>query len=94
MRATHQMRMIRAEASGAEEWACPTCGRRMLLHWPPHYSKQILDPGDESASHVGSSTEPPDDQPAPGSTPTACAAPRRWLRETGVDPAVGPSAPV
>ncbi|HEU5027804.1 MAG TPA: hypothetical protein VFV01_22985 [Spirillospora sp.] len=94
MRATHQMRMIRAEASGTEEWACPTCGRRMLLHWPPHYSKQILEPGDESASHVGSSTDLPDERPAADSPAGTCGTPRRWLRETGVDPAVGPSAPV
>jgi hypothetical protein len=87
------MRMIRADASGAEEWACPTCGRRMLLHWPPHYSKRILEPGDESASHVGSCTDLPDEQPAPG-TAADTYAPRRRLRETGVDPAVGPSAPV
>jgi hypothetical protein len=82
------MRMIRAEASGTEEWACPTCGRRMLLRWPPHYSKRILEPGDESASHVGSSTD------LPGEDPATCGTQGRWLRETGVDPAVGPSAPV
>ncbi|WP_433154878.1 hypothetical protein ACQPZ8_24325 [Actinomadura nitritigenes] len=93
MRATHQMRMVRAAESGVEEWACPICGRRMLLHWPPHYSKRILEPGDESASHVGSCTDLPDEDPAPGTT-AAADAPRRWLRETGVDPAVGPSAPV
>ncbi|QKG19304.1 hypothetical protein [Actinomadura verrucosospora] len=85
MRATHTMRMIRAEASGTEEWACPICGRRMLLQWPPHYSKQILDPGDESATHIGSSTDLPGEEPAPGTPP--CDTPRRWLRETGVDPA-------
>jgi hypothetical protein len=39
--------------SGAEEWVCPTCGRRMLLRWPPHYEKLILDHGDEAAIHVG-----------------------------------------
>jgi len=39
--------------SGAEEWVCPTCGRRMLLRWPPHYEKLVLDHGDEAAIHVG-----------------------------------------
>jgi hypothetical protein len=39
--------------SGAEEWVCPTCGRRMLLRWPPHYEKLILEYGDEAAIHVG-----------------------------------------
>jgi len=39
--------------SGAEEWVCPTCGRRMLLRWPPNYEKLILEHGDEAAIHVG-----------------------------------------
>ena len=52
---THEMRMIRTEESGLEEWACPTCGRRMLLRWPPDYHKQIIEPGDEKACHVCSS---------------------------------------
>jgi hypothetical protein len=94
LRTTHEMRMVRAAESGAEEWACPTCGRRMLLRWPPHYSKKIIEPGDERASHIGSSTALPGEAPGTGTTAATCSAPRRWLRETGVDPAVGPSAPV
>jgi hypothetical protein len=39
--------------SGAEEWACPTCGRRMLFRWPPHYEKLVLEYGDANAVHVG-----------------------------------------
>ncbi|WUI03219.1 hypothetical protein OHR68_15875 [Spirillospora sp. NBC_00431] len=54
---THEMRMVRIEESGLEEWACPTCGRRMLLRWPPHYEKRVVEPGDERACHVGSSAD-------------------------------------
>ena len=39
--------------SGAEEWVCPICGRRMLLRWPPDYEKLVLEHGDENAIHVG-----------------------------------------
>ena len=39
--------------SGVEEWVCPTCGRRMLLRWPPYYEKFILEQGDDAAIHVG-----------------------------------------
>ncbi|MDL4822003.1 hypothetical protein [Actinomadura opuntiae] len=97
MPTTHHMRMVRAEESGTEEWACPTCGRRMLLRWPPHYSKQIIDPGDERACHIGSSADLPDPGTEPALLTTTGApdrtAPRRWLRETGVDPAATPSGP-
>jgi hypothetical protein len=40
--------------SGAEEWACPTCGRRMLLNWQPQFEKIILQTGDQYARHRGS----------------------------------------
>ncbi|MFB4302399.1 hypothetical protein [Actinomadura sp. NTSP31] len=98
---THDMRMIRAEESGTEEWACPTCGRRMLLRWPPHYSKQIIDPGDERACHVASCDDLPADDPAPGLTTGTLTGqdtaprtpPRRRLRETGIDPATTAPSP-
>ncbi|TMQ89974.1 hypothetical protein ETD83_37470 [Actinomadura soli] len=54
---THEMRMVRIEESGREEWACPTCGRRMLLRWPPHYEKQVVEPGDARAGHIASSAD-------------------------------------
>lgn len=50
----HQMQLETVHPSGAEEWACPTCGRRFLLTWPPDYEKVILDAGDELAVHNGS----------------------------------------
>jgi hypothetical protein len=49
----HQMRLDAIHPSGAEEWYCPTCGRRFLMRWPPLYSKIILEPGDEYAIHSG-----------------------------------------
>jgi hypothetical protein len=49
----HEMQMERSHPSGAEEWYCPTCGRRFLMQWPPAYSKIILQPGDEYAIHSG-----------------------------------------
>jgi hypothetical protein len=47
----HEMQLATTHASGAEEWFCPTCGRRFLLQWPPLYRKIILEPGDEIAIH-------------------------------------------
>ena len=49
----HQMRLVRTHDSGAEEWFCPVCGRRFLMHWPPNYKKIILEAGDENAHHSG-----------------------------------------
>ncbi len=49
----HEMQLDRIHPSGAEEWHCPTCGRRFLMRWPPSYSKIVLEPGDELAIHSG-----------------------------------------
>jgi hypothetical protein len=49
----HEMVITLTHPSGAEEWYCPTCGRRFLLNWPPAYKKIILNAGDELASHSG-----------------------------------------
>src|SRR5947208_1574244 len=50
----HTMYLVDTQASDAEEWFCPTCGRRFLLRWPPMYRKTVLDPGDECITHSGS----------------------------------------
>jgi hypothetical protein len=50
----HEMVLATTHASGAEEWFCPTCGRRFLLRWPPTYEKLIIESGDEHAAHSGS----------------------------------------
>jgi hypothetical protein len=54
---THQMQLETTHSSGAEEWACPICGRRFIMQWPPAYSRTILEAGDENVSHSGSKGE-------------------------------------
>lgn len=49
----HQMELLRTDETGAEEWHCPTCGRRFLMRWPPAYEKTVLVPGDVYATHTG-----------------------------------------
>ena len=49
----HEMQLEAALPTGVEEWYCPTCSRRILIQWPPHYKKVILEPGDEHAVHAG-----------------------------------------
>ncbi|MEU4822442.1 hypothetical protein AB0H37_11285 [Actinomadura sp. NPDC023710] len=96
---THELRRLRTGDTGLEEWACPTCGRRLLLRWPPRYHKTIVEAGDERAGHIGRSDEITDsvagDVHDPGGadalgtaeTPEADWHPnqRRWLRETGIE---------
>lgn len=53
----HEMVLMQIYATGAEEWHCPTCGRRLLMNF--HQENQfldllVLDPGDEQATHAGS----------------------------------------
>ena len=49
----HEMYLVNTQATGVEEWYCPTCGRRFLMQWPPNYEKVILEVGDEYAVHSG-----------------------------------------
>lgn len=42
--------------SGAEEWACPTCGRRFIIQWLPIYQKIVLARGHEDAAHTTPTT--------------------------------------
>ena len=53
----HEMQLVRTHPSGAEVWACPTCGRWVVMHVQPHLRKldiRVLTAGDEFAEHVGS----------------------------------------
>lgn len=50
---THDMILVETHDSGFEEWLCPTCSRRFLMHWPPEYQKIILEVGDVNAVHSG-----------------------------------------
>ena len=49
----HQMVVKKTFASGAEEWICPTCGRHIIMQWPPNYKRVVLDAGDEEKAHAG-----------------------------------------
>ena len=73
--------------SGAEEWACPTCGRRMLLRWPPHYEKLVLEHGDDTVVHVGGKGGLRVDEAVVTQAPQldVPSAERQWLREHGID---------
>jgi len=51
---THQMQLETTHPDGAEEWSCPTCGRRFLMQVSPTYKKVVLEAGDNDAGHVGS----------------------------------------
>jgi len=50
----HEMQLVIQHPLGAEEWYCPTCGRRYLMQWTPSYNKVVLEVGDEFAVHIGS----------------------------------------
>lgn len=49
---THTMKLI-GVVGKAEEWYCPSCGRRFLLEWNPHFRKRVIAKGDENAIHTG-----------------------------------------
>lgn len=72
--------------SGAEEWLCPVCQRRMLLRWRPHFETLVLEHGDSNALHAGSkggaslhteAAAPPPSGPFAGD--------EQWLRSNGID---------
>ena len=49
----HEMQLAIEHVSGAEEWNCPTCGRRLLISWQPSFKKIVLEGGDEFSIHRG-----------------------------------------
>ena len=73
--------------SGAEEWVCPSCGRRMLLRWPPDYESLVLEHGDDTAIHVGGKGGLQIGEIAVAPTPVGDvpSAERRWLYDSGID---------
>jgi hypothetical protein len=67
--AHHEMVYTGPTESGALEWCCTECSRRLLFRWPPHYEKVVLDHGDDSAhTHTGGTggLRVTADVPAPG----------------------------
>lgn len=100
MHVIHEMKFVARLSSGADEWSCPACGRRVTLRRLPEPELTVLDPGDESAVHVGviepdaraaaAAAEkyglgPVQNIPRPPSPPAPDADDRRWLAEIGID---------
>lgn len=83
----HEMILNRCVESGAEEWFCPTCGRRELLRWPPSYERVVLKAGDLAAFHFGTKggvrVSGITVQTAPGRN--IPLAEQRWLWDNGID---------
>jgi hypothetical protein len=49
----HSLVLEKTYGTGAEEWYCPTCGRRFVMVWSPVFKRIILESGDEYAVHSG-----------------------------------------
>ena len=43
----HLMQLATTYPSGAEEWSCPTCGRRFVMHGLPGYEQLTLERGEK-----------------------------------------------
>lgn len=85
---THEMVLAGRASSGAEEWHCPDCGRRMLLRWPPDFEKIILEPGDDRIPHVGGKGGV---RMRAEVTPQPLDQDRSWLKDNGNDWDAGPA---
>jgi hypothetical protein len=49
----HAMVLESISPIGTEEWYCPICARRVLkLSWHPDARSLVVDPGDETATHL------------------------------------------
>ena len=53
MNEKHDMVLDKMYPSGAEEWKCLTCGRRMLISWEPKFRRTVLQAGNPNVSHGG-----------------------------------------
>ena len=83
----HEMILSGTGESGAEEWTCPTCGRRVVFRWPPHYAKFVLEHGDANAVHVGGKggLRVSGLEIDPVAKGEMLAAERDWLRDNGIE---------
>ena len=87
MPARHEMVLTGHADSGAEEWFCPSCGRRMLMQWAPEFDTLLLDRGDDAAIHFGAKgglrLDSMEVMPHPvGAVPEAET---QWLLSNGID---------
>src|SRR5215470_17924043 len=87
LQTAHEMVLIRSADSGAEEWSCTRCSRRMLLSWLPEYEKLVLDRGDETVTHVGGKggVRVGGVEVAPAASTKMKDHERQWLRDIGID---------
>jgi len=83
----HEMVLTGHTESGDEEWVCPRCGRRMLLRWPPHFERLVLEHGDATAIHAcGKGGVRVNGITAiSAATGDVAGADRNWLRDNGMD---------
>ena len=97
----HIMTLTMTHATGAQEYYCGACGRRVLITWQP-WSKIVLSQGDEHAAHsggtggvtIGAPVLDPTDVDGPDATAWALPpdAAARLLRTIFEDEADTPSA--
>ena len=87
VRETHEMILSGCAESGAEEWVCPDCGRRVLLRWPPDFERLILEHGDDRAVHVGAKggVRMTGLEVNPSHSPDLSSEAREWLSDNGID---------
>lgn len=73
--------------SGAEEWFCPSCGRRMLMRWSPEFDTVLLEHGDDSAVHFGGKGGLRLNDVAVTSEPAPAVSglEQQWLHKNGID---------
>ena len=50
----HEMILEKTYPTGADEWYCPSCGRRMLINWEPEFKRTLLEVGEDAAIHSAS----------------------------------------
>ena len=87
----HEMVLGGTQPSGADEWFCPTCGRRVIMRPAPNYERVVLVRGDEYAIHVGGkggvrvghlTVTPFDHAGRPGAEDRSW---RQWLDDHGIE---------
>lgn len=73
----HELYLSQVYPSGAEEWYCPTCGRRLIVEWREGFeSTVIINYGNKDAVHTGTRhKDPPNTVESEPSTPTVEPAP-------------------
>ena len=87
VRETHEMVLNGRVESGAEEWVCPDCGRRVLLRWPPEFERLVVEHGDDRAVHIGAKggVRMTGLEVNPSALPGLSSEARQWLTSNGID---------